>query len=376
VKLAIVILAILGAEVTWMFATVPDFLSRAHGGDYPYYVRMSETPLTTAVPSPWRYRVLNPWLASLLVKAGVSTDVAFLTLTVVFAFLSSLAMRAFLRRLSLSPFAADAGAVLFACSIGGYVPLRRYFGYTDALTNFLILIVLIAALARRPIITAALLVLGTFAKESLLLLVPFLIVRERALAVGWRRVALMAGAPAIVFLFLRWLVGSGGDDASIALSWDTQVAYWRTAMVHGVARWLLWSIAYSMGALWLLAALALPRHWRFFAAGLWLLLPLLAPLVRTTDTERALLLAFPVIVPLAMALVDECPTRGGQWAVAVAMCAAALLGQLTFDWVEPPTVAGVNAKDLVFATLCLVPLVVVARCRSAAMTSPLAWPTR
>src|SRR5262245_24599666 len=107
-----------------MFATVPDFLSRAHGGDYPYYVQMAGTPLTTAVPSPWRYRVLNPWLASLLAKTGIPLDVAFLLLTVVFAFASSMAMRSFLRRLSLSTFAADAGAVLFALSIGGYVPLR------------------------------------------------------------------------------------------------------------------------------------------------------------------------------------------------------------------------------------------------------------
>ena len=124
-KLALGILAILAGELAWMFATVPEFLSKAHGGDYPFYVDMAATPLTTAVPSPWRYRLLNPGLASLLIRAGLSIDFAFLLLTTVFAFASSMAMRLFLRKLSLSPFAASAGAVLFAMSIGGYVPLRR-----------------------------------------------------------------------------------------------------------------------------------------------------------------------------------------------------------------------------------------------------------
>jgi hypothetical protein len=373
VKIALAILAILAGELAWMFATVPDFLSRAHGGDYSYYVQMAETPLTTAVPSPWRYRVLNPWLASLLARTGISIDVAFLLLTVAFAFASSMAMRSFLRRLSLSPFAADAGAILFALSIGGYVPLRRYYGYTDALTNYLILVVLLAALIGRPLITAALLVCGTFAKESLLLLLPFVILRERALARPWHQIAIMAVAPIAVFALVRWMIGSNGD-ASVALSWETQLAYWETAMVHGVARWILWSIAYSMGPIWLLAVLAARRHWRFLAAGLWLLIPLIAPIIRTTDTERALLLAFPVIFPLAVSLFDECRTTAEQRVLATVTCVAALGGQLTFDWVATPLIGGISAKDIVFLTLFMLPMMVVLQVRSPSAKAPLAWP--
>jgi hypothetical protein len=373
VKIALAILAILAGELAWMFATVPDFLSRAHGGDYPYYVQMAETPLTTAVPSPWRYRVLNPWLASIVARTGISIDVAFLLLTVAFAFASSMAMRSFLRRLSLSPFAADAGAILFALSIGGYVPLRRYYGYTDALMNYLILVVLIAALIGRPLITAALLVFGSFAKESLLLLLPFVILRERALARPWHQIAIMAIAPMAAFAFLRWIVGSNGD-ASVALSWDAQVAYWETAMVHGVVRWILWSIAYSMGPIWLVAVLAARRHWRFLAAGLWLLIPLIAPIIRTTDTERALLLAFPVIFPLAVSVFDECRTTSERRLLATVTCVAALGGQLTFDWVPTPLIGGISAKDLVFLTLFMLPVMVARQVRSPSATAPLAWP--
>src|SRR5689334_8062498 len=124
-RCALLIAAVIAAELLYMRVAVPGYLGLAHGGDYPYYVQMADAPLTTAVPSPWRYRLLNPWLAGRLVQAGMPVDVAFLSLTVVFAFASSLLMRAFLRQLGLSRFAADAGAVLFAMSIGGYVPLRR-----------------------------------------------------------------------------------------------------------------------------------------------------------------------------------------------------------------------------------------------------------
>lgn len=372
-KLALAIAAILAGELTWMAATVPDFLSRAHGGDYPYYVQMAETPLTTAVPSPWRYRLLNPWLASLLARGGLSIDVAFLSLTAIFAFASSLAMRSFLRRLSLSPFAAGAGAILFAASIGGYVPLRRYYGYTDALTNFLMLLVLIAATAWRPAAIAALLGVSTVAKESLLLLLPFVVQRLRAAAVSWARVAAIVVAPLAVFVGLRLTVGSAGESP-LALAWETQVAYWRTAMVHGAARWMLWSFAYSMGPLWLLAALAAPRHPRFVVVGLWLIVPLIAPIVRTTDTERALLLAFPVVLPLAISLIDECRTRGAQVALAAIVCVASLAGQWTFEWADPPRIGPINAKDLVFAALCLAPAATALICRRPGARATLAWP--
>jgi hypothetical protein len=373
VKLALGILAILAGELAWMFATVPDFLSKAPGGDYPFYVEMAATPLTTTVPSPWRYRVLNPWLASLLVKSGLPVDVAFLLLTAVFAFASSMTMRLYLRRLSLSTFTANAGAVLFAISIGGYVPLRRYYGYTDALTNFLILIVLVSAITWRPVVTAALLGVGTLAKESLLLLLPFIGERGRAARMAWPRLAMVVAVPIAVFVLLRLIVGMAGESP-VALSWESQVAYWRTAMVHGAVRWLLWSIAYSMGPLWLLALLAVPRQWRFVGTALWLLLPLIAPLVRTTDTERALLLAFPVVLPLAVSLLDECRSRAGQLTLIVVTCAAALGGQLTFDWVSPPGLGFINAKDVVFATLCILPATLAVWLRGPGLVARLAWP--
>ena len=372
-KLALGILAILAGELAWMFATVPEFLSKAHGGDYPFYVEMAATPLTTAVPSPWRYRLLNPWLASLLIRAGLSIDVAFLLLTAVFAFVSSMAMRLYLRKLSLSPFTASAGAVLFAMSIGGYVPLRRYYGYTDALTNLLILIVLVSAISWRPVVTAALLGIGTFAKESMLLLLPFIVERARAARVAWPRIGMMVAVPVAVFVFLRLIVGTAGESP-VALSWETQVAYWRTAMVHGVVRWVLWSIAYSMGPLWLLAALAAPRQWRFLGIGLWLIVPLIAPIVRTTDTERALLLAFPVILPLAVSLVDECRDRTTQLVLAAVMCVAALVGQWTFEWVDAPRIGPVTAKDLIFLTLCVASAGTALACRRPGARAALAWP--
>jgi len=372
-KCALLIAAILAGELLYMRAAVPGYLGLAHGGDYPYYVQMADAPLTTVVPSPWRYRLLNPWLASLLVRAGMPMDLAFLSLTAVFAFASSLLMREFLRQLSLTGFAASAGAVLFAMSIGGYVPLRRYYGYMDAMLNCFILLILLAAGARRRAMTAALLGVGTLAKESTLLLLPFLVVRLRQTRERWTAIALIAAVPLLVFGALRLIVGFT-SDSSFALTWDAQRTYWETAMVHGFARWILWSFAYSMGPIWLLAALAVPTQLRFCTIGLWLLLPLVAPLLRTTDTERALLLSFPVIFPLAMSCVDQCRSDAGRLTLAVVSSICALVAQLTFDWAPTTRVWVFTAKDLTFVALCLLPALATLCLRSPGVRACLEWP--
>jgi hypothetical protein len=281
-----------------------------------------------------------------------------------------------LRQLGLSRFGARSGAVLFAVTVGAFIPLRRYYGYSDALTNTLILLVLVLTAARRHLATVASLCVGTLAKESLLLLLPFLGRCWLAATGSWPRVAAVVAAPLAVFLLLRLTVPPDPSGASpVALTLQTQFDYWRTAMVHGPGRWVLWALAYSFGPVWLLAVLGIRGNLAFVRSMLLYALPVLVPLTRTTDTERALMLLFPLAIPLAASALDAC--RDHRLALPVAILAAicSWVAQLTFDWVPQARIGPATVKDIGFVLLSLLPAIAVFACASRQSTTPsLRWP--
>lgn len=353
----LLILALFAVLLAYLFTVVPEFFSESQGGDFPYYVQMAHEPVASSVPSPWRYRLLNPWLASWLMAAGVETNTAFLALTVTFAFASCVLMRMYLRRLGLSAFAARAGALLFAASVGGFIPMRRYYGYTDALMNAFTLLILMTAASRRYAAATVALGTGTVGKESTLLLLPFLGERIGRVRRHWTAAAVVLAVPLAVFVTLRFFVAPDlTGTASVALTWEAQREYWRTAMVNGPVRWILWAVAYSMGPVWLLALAAAPRNWRFIRASLLFLLPILVPLLRTTDTERALMLAFPVVFPLAASALGSWQGTRHAGPVAALAILCTWLAQLTFGWSPDGGTAIARAKDLAFIALCVLPL--------------------
>lgn len=374
----VVLLAMLG----YVLIGVPAHYHESQGGDFPYYVEMAEHPLGSTVPAPWRYRPVHPMLASVLIGAGLPVNAAFLALTFVFAVVSCALMAIYLRQLGLSTFAARAGALLFAVTAGGFVPLRRYFGYSDTITNTFILLVLMAVVSRRTARTAAALGVGTLVKETLLLYLPFALWRSWKQSAGGTtarstrlgQLAAIAVPPLAAFVLLRVVIGPDpAGTSSVALSWSTQVAYWREAMIHGPARWVLWALAYSMGPVWLLAAIGARHNLRFLGGSALLLVPLLAPLARTTDTERALMLAFPVVFPLAAHALER--VRHSRHAVAAAASAivCAWVAQLTFGWSSTARWFGVSPKDVVFLALCLAPAAAVLLVRHQGAEPPLVW---
>ena len=371
---ALLWLALVLAMLAFLLVAIPAHFTESQGGDYPYYVQMAQAPLENSAPSPWRYRLLNPFLASLLMNAGIPTNVAFLSLTTVFAAASCVLMRIYLQQLGLSVFGARAGALLFAVSVGAYIPLRRYYGYTDALTNSLILLVLVLTAARRHWLTVVTLGVGTVAKESLLLLLPWLTRRLVAIGTPWRATLAVIGVPVAVFLALRLIVPPAPSGAPVALTLEAQFEYWRTAMVNGPIRWLLWAFAYSMGPVWLLAAPALRNNMTFVGSMALYAIPLLVPLTRTTDTERALMLLFPIVYPLAALALEQCGKPSATWVAAVAI-ACTWVAQLTFDWVPQARLGPVNAKDFAFLVLCVLPMLLVLRAQTrATQARRLAWP--
>jgi hypothetical protein len=288
-------------------------------------------------------------------------------------------MRVYLQQLGLSLFASRSGALLFAASVGAYIPLRRYYGYTDALTNFFILLALILAAKRLHLATALALGVGTVAKESMLLLVPFLARRLIVPPGSWWTAATVVAPPVAVFIALRLFVPPDpSGSAPVALTLSAQFDYWRTAMVHGAPRWVLWAFAYSLGPVWLLAAAAIRGNMPFIATMVLYAIPVLVPLTRTTDTERALMLLFPIAFPLAAHAIDRCDGNSrALWITALAV-ACTWVAQLTFDWIPQQRVGPVNAKDVTFLLLCLAPAAAVLRCQwgNSQEHCALRWPSQ
>jgi hypothetical protein len=362
------------AMLAYLLARVPAYLDIAHGGDYPHYLAIAEAPMTNSVPAPWRYRLLNPWLASFLIAAGATPATAFLALTTLFSFVSCLLMIAFLRALGLSAFASRTGALLFAVSVGGFIPLRRYFGYTDGLTNCFILFALIVIMQRRYTLLTMALAVGALAKESVLLLLPFVSGRMLAVPAPVMKIAVVLAIPIAVFASIRLLLPpDASGSAAVALTWEEQLGHWRNAMTHGVGRWILWSFAYSMGPVWLIAALAAPANVPFIRQSALYLLPVIAPILRTTDTDRALMLAFPIVFGLAAAAMERCSQLPGKYVICAAAVGCTFATQLTFSWSALRRFGPVNEKDLVFLALCLLPVGLLLTCRGDRRPAQLSW---
>jgi hypothetical protein len=356
--------------------TTPDYLAVAAGGDFPFYVQMAASPLANAAAPPWNLRILNPALASALIAAGVPVSLAFLTLTWLFALVSSTLMGIFLRQLMVSPLASRAGALLFAASAGGCALLRRNFGYPDALTNCGILAVLICVAAKRRGLLAWALTAAAFTKETVLLMLPWCAWQAR----HWRpRLAVIAliALPIGVWLMLRIALSSA--DAPVAFTIGDQLAYWREAMTHGALRWILWSVVYSLGPIWLVALIAAPRNIAFIARFALFLAAVFVPLARTTDTDRALMLTFPVVIPLAACALDNCGARHRVLIASAITIACTLITQMSFAWSPAARIGPLNAKDLLVATVCLLSAGVVMFYQQAAERgdrATLHWPLK
>jgi hypothetical protein len=290
--LAIVSAILLALSLGALNHMSPHFRSSG-GGDYLQYAMMVGSPLHNEAAAPWRYRPFLPALAGIAADSGMPLPRAFLLVSSLAAFASCIVFGYFVKRIGFSHGTAVLGTCLFAVSCGGFAAIRGY-GYPDALAN------LFLSLSGRPLVAAAFATVGVFAKESLLLTVPTIVFLNR----GARRfpgLAVVVICPVAAYLVIRNLIPGGQGHSFFSIENVHMVTgYWESAMRHGAMRWCLWSLAYSLGPLWLLAAVNI----RAGAGYLWHLsfyVPaVVLPLVLTTDTERALCLLFPATIPVAL----------------------------------------------------------------------------
>jgi hypothetical protein len=273
--------------------------------DHSHYIAMARAPFAgdeAARTPPFCYRVLTPLLASALTRAGLGINAAFWLVTnaSLVGFLCSLHRLLLLRGL-------DAGSAALGVLLTGLVPgAVRWYDYqywmTDPLCLFLVTAALVLAEQGRERALAGISLLGVAARESFLLVFPWLLARG-----AWRGGLRGAVAPTVrvalpalvLFTAIHLLVPASAAPPLGAVMADAVGFRFR----HLFDNQLYLATLGSFGVL-LPMVLAAPAR---AAAALRerpedavLLAGAYASLLLGTNTERLLAYALPAVVPIAL----------------------------------------------------------------------------
>ncbi len=284
-----------------------------------------------AIPAPFRFRILVPWIARALPFAsGRSLALVTYASLAVSYFFSLLTCR----RLGLGVGASIAGVT---AAFSGYAHLALYTNpyLTDATGLMVIAVMTYAFISDMPMLFAAVGVAGVFAREVSIVLLPIWCVRDVRRGVAFTAIAgvalvvehaiIGAGPAGPIF-------GTGANgpspapmDAFLYFSrwrWDTRVAFAQ-------------EIVTSWGWLWLCAAIGLAlvpadRRRSVGAAALALLVAGFASLFVASDVARLLDILFPAVAVGAAFLIAEMTTRTQR--VWLALLGALIVVQFVAGW--------------------------------------------
>ncbi len=291
-------------------------------GDVGQYVKIYRGRPLMEVARPFRYRLLTPLLARAVpqvphpllryfdVNAEKLIQYRFGVANLIGLALSGLLMVMLCEALGFAAWEGVLAAFLYLTAFPvvnfGGTPLDEAWAHA-----FLLLGLVAAVRGSVPWLAAASLV-GMFAKETTLLLVPAVVVLAGPLRVKLRNLVALAPGIALYAVF-RFVLYPGGYGFPSSLKNSIENLIWRLA--HGpYLWWILFAGGTAFGAMWLFAALGAwrlrrtPGHPLFRLA--WLIpLVLLTPFVIGSEIGRIWFYAFPAVIPLALVVLG--PLVGG-----------------------------------------------------------------
>ncbi|MBN1475922.1 hypothetical protein JXA47_04130 [Candidatus Sumerlaeota bacterium] len=294
-----------------LFAWTP--LTPVNGGedmyDGRYYAAMARTPwqateMTRFAPFCWR--VLTPWIVHALSMPAVE---GFLMVSFLGQWATAILLWLLLRYLRVAPLLAAAGVAMHLTSLWG--PRFAFWSpcHPETMTQLITLALLFAIVSGKPIVTAALFILGALQREQLMTLALFQALwlwrGGRSPLRAFALAALIALPGAAVILGLRLAihpVNPRGMAETIlyylGMRWD------HTVESHGlyVVRYLAGTLR-SLGAVPWLILLGGPVLWRRLRGEWpWLVMALLTWVLvwaGGVDCERRVFHAFPLLlIPL------------------------------------------------------------------------------
>jgi hypothetical protein len=304
--------------------------------DHLRYLEMARGPAgTDAAPrlAPFCWRVLTPWLANLLSRAGLGVNPAFYLLTNLFLFAFLLTLFLHLRDLG-----HGVGLSLLGLTLAGLVQgAVRWYEYqywmTDPLCLFLVMLGFLLVHRGRDAALAAVSAAGMLARESYLLVLAYHVLqrlRSQGRGAGfWRALGTAALGVALLALVRGLIVPTNDPDPLRTM--ERAVAF-RLRHVLDNQVYLL-----SVGSLGVLFPMVLLSPRRLVAWGrsrydeaAYLALVYLS-LLMGNNTERLLAYGLPVVVPLAVVQLE----RFAQDArTPLAWLGAACLGLQALFWTQ------------------------------------------
>jgi hypothetical protein len=298
-----------GALCLVLVAVVDVLLLHQRGlsGDEPYYERMAAHP---AGPHnfPYAFRIGVPYLVHVL---PFSHAFSWQLLAVLAEAGAATALFALLREFEVDDRLATWLAVGFVLSPPLLAVLLRNGRNVDAAASLVIALGTLFIVTRRRAALAVTLLAGTTIHESCLFLIPLAYavwaqrpIDRRAL----RDLALVAGLPVVVYLYLRSSIVAVGQIYQPGYTGPFLSERWamlRDALHNGGWHGELRRLAIDYGPLWLIAPLAL-RRLSFARRGLALVACCAASITFAFDWGRALFFAAPVFyVSAAFVLKDR-----------------------------------------------------------------------
>lgn len=315
---AAIALLCLGAAAAVVYVPITKYMLYEPGlggivGDVGQYVRMEQGTPLDQIARPFRYRVFTPLIAhavplppaSLLRYFDMSDDklvlLRFGLVNWVGIAVAGMAMVAVSLALEFTLPEGLLAALLFFTAL----PVVNFDGapMADAWGHAFLALGLLAALRGSLVGLFVASLIGMFAKETTVLLLPMVLLlagtwRQRA----WRVAALLPGLAAYAFFRLVAHPGGAGFPADPHTSLEN--LGWR--LQHGpYYMWLLWDGGSAFLALWPLAAIGLwnlrSRRHEPLARLAWLVPGIfLVPLAIGSNVGRIWFYAFPVMIPLAL----------------------------------------------------------------------------
>jgi hypothetical protein len=268
----------------------------SQGGDHLVYIEMAQEPFAAHEP-PYCYRLLVPAIARYL---PFSPAVNFYLLTVLFLIGTGILFHLLLRDLGCNLFYSLLGVLLFYSLNWGAKFLLFDFWLTEAALFFFTVLSLILIIRGHKIWLVVALCLAVFCKEAALFLLPLIYtLRAKRVFDGpallWA--VLLSIVPIALFVMLRLTISS---DVSYNL-----LSLWNAIGIPRLTEGLSGYIRGATVGTWGIVALVLPffcgKRARGFALRSvpFLLLVLAQPLF-AINVDRLIVLAFPVVIPLAI----------------------------------------------------------------------------
>jgi hypothetical protein len=252
--------------------------------------------------APFCYRLLIPWLAWALSHLGFGVDAAFYLLSQLFGALFLAALFLLLRSSGFRREEAVLGVVLTALLPGAIRWYAYQYWMTDPIALFLVTLAFLLIRRDRYAPLSQIGVLALMARESYLLVLPYLFLRELRRG-GARAAALRSAAafavPIVVMLLIRYyVVASPGRPLAAEIQ---RIVDWRGEGLLDNQLYLV-----TIGSFGVLFAAALVptarslRAWLQRPEDLSVLAIVYASLLVGVNTDRLLVYAVPVVVPVAL----------------------------------------------------------------------------